>query len=182
MTTKELKNKLEQTLEFFSGELTKVKTGKANPSMLESVKVMAYGAQMKIQELATISVLDAHNLIVAPWDKSVIEEIEKALLNSDLNVNPVNDGDKIRIPFPSLTEDRRKDLAKVITAKLEESKQTLRNLRQTAMKFIDKEEKDGNISEDYKYTLKEEVEKLVSEYKDKLQSKADAKKEDILNL
>jgi ribosome recycling factor len=140
------------------------KNGKASPSLIESVLVDAYDSKMSIRELGTITVMDSQNLAVSPWDKSILKAIAKAIRESGLGLNPIDEPDRVRVPVPALTEERRTELARIVSGKIEECKNSLRNVRQDAMKYIDKDFADKNISEDEKFTQKEEVEKTIKTF------------------
>lgn len=182
MNKSELKSKLEKTIEFFRGELTSIRTGRANPSLISDVKVDAYGSKMTIKELGSISLLDSQTLVVTPWDKSVLAAISKGILESDLNLTAAQDSDRVRVPIPPLTEERRKELVKIVSTKMEDSKQSIRSIRQDVMKEIDKDFTEKLIGEDEKFTQKDEVEKIVKEYVSKLDELAEVKKEELLKV
>lgn len=182
MTKSELKSKLEKSLEFLQGELAKVRTGRASPAILETLKVNAYGAVMSIKELGSITVADSQLLLVSPWDKSVADSIAKAIRESDLNLNPAVDGAVIRVPIPDLTEERRKELAKGVTVKIEEAKNVIRNIRQEAMKDVDNDFTNKLIGEDDKFRLKDEVEATIKEYTQKAVDLGEIKKQDLLKI
>ncbi|MFZ5425284.1 MAG: ribosome recycling factor [Patescibacteria group bacterium] len=182
MQTLELKKKLNTSIEFLSEELTKLRTGRATPGLIENITVNAYGANMTIKEVGSVTVPDSQLLVISPWDKSLLKNIEKSIRESDLNLNPVVDGDIVRVSIPSLTEERRKEFAKIASSKVEECKQAIRNVRQDAMKAIDKKYADKLIGEDEKFTQREEVEDVVKEYVSKAESLGEAKKKDILTV
>jgi len=182
MNKSELKSKLEKSLEFFRNELTNIRTGKANSSLIADVKADVYGSKMTLKELGSIVLLDNQTLAITPWDKSLLSAITKSIRESDLNLNPVEDSDRVRIPVPPLTEDRRKDLVKGVTAKVEEIKQSIRSTRQETMKDIEKEFTEKLIGEDEKFTQKDEVEKIVKEYVEKLEELAEVKKQELLKV
>jgi ribosome recycling factor len=182
VTTSELKSKLEKSVEYLQVELAKVRTGRASPAMVEEIKVNAYEAMMAIRELGSISVPDAQSLVISPWDKGLSDQIAKAIRESDLNLNPMVDGDLIRVPIPDLTEERRKEMTKLVTSKVEEVKNSIRNIRQEAMKDIDKQFDDKDISEDEKFDTKEEVEKIVKEHNDNSEKLGEDKKKDLLSI
>jgi ribosome recycling factor len=182
MVSTEYKNKLDKALDFLKLELTQVRTGRASPSLLEEVEVEAYGSTMKVKELGSISLLDAQNLLVLPWDKSLLKSISKAIRESDLKLNPIDDSDKIRVPVPALTEERRKELAKLVSQKVEDSKNVARNIRQDIMKDIDKQFADKEIGEDEKFRFKEDTEKVIKEYVTKIDELGEDKKADLLKI
>ena len=182
MITKELKTKLERSLDHLESELTQIRTGRANPSLLESIIVEAYGTKMFLRELGSISILDTQNLVVSVWDKGLTEATAKAISESDLKVDPVIEGESIRVPIPSLTEERRKEFVRVVSSKMEESKNSMRNIRQDSMKDIDKEFSDKLIGEDEKFSKREEVEKVVKDFVSRIDSVGEAKKADLLKI
>jgi ribosome recycling factor len=149
---------------------------------VEDIAVDVYGTNMTIKELGSITAQDPQNLIISPWDKNLLTSISKAIRESDLKLNPVEESDRIRVPIPSLTEERRVEFTKIVSAKVEEAKQAMRNSRQEAMKDIDKDFSDKLISEDEKFTNREEVEKMVKEYVDKVDEQSESKKEDIMRV
>jgi ribosome recycling factor len=182
MLFKELNQKLTLSLEFFVSELTKIRTGRASTSLVENIEVEAYGSRMKIKELGSISVPEPQTITIAPWDRSLLKEIEKALRESSLGVNPVVGGDSIKVPVPALTEERRKEMVKNIGAKLEDCKNSMRNLRQDAMKQVDRAFSDKQIGEDDKFNQKEEVEEIVKDYIKRAEEASESKKEEILKI
>ena len=182
MTIPEFKSRLNKSLEFLVSELSQIRTGRANPVLIENISVEAYGSRMTLKELGSISSLDAQSLVVIPWDKSLIHSIAKAIRESDLKLNPIDDPDKIRVPIPALTEERRIEFTKIVSTKVEECKNAMRNVRQDAMKDIDKEFADKNIGEDEKFRQKEEVEKIMKEFLSTVDEHGDGKKEDLLKI
>lgn len=182
MTQSELESKLEKSYEFLQTELSKVRTGRASPALLEELKVNAYDSKMAIKELGSINVPDPQSLVVVPWDKELVDNIAKGIRESDLNLNPVVDGDVIRVPVPDLTEERRQEMTKLVTAKVEEIKNSVRNIRQEIMKDIDARFTSKEISEDQKFDEKDSTEKTVKEYTDKITSLGETKKSDLLTI
>lgn len=182
MNTFELKNKLSKSIEFLKSELSQIRTGRASPSLIEAVLVDAYDTKMSVKELGTITVIDSQNLTIAPWDKSLLKAISKAVRESGLGLNPVDEPDKVRVPVPALTEERRLDLSKLVSAKVEECKNSLRNVRQEAMKDIDKEFADKKIGEDDKFSQKEETEKIIKNFIEEAEEHGKVKKEEILEI
>lgn len=182
MTIGELKVRLSKSIDFLKNELSQIRAGRANPALVEGVAVDAYGTKMTIKELGSITVLDAQNLVVTPWDKSLLKVIGAAIFESELKINPVVDSASIRVPIPPLTEDRRKDLVRLVGGKVEECKTSLRNIRQEAMKDIEKAFSEKAIGEDDKFSEKDEVEKVVKEFVAKSDELGDAKKEDLMTV
>lgn len=148
-------------IQHFEKELLKIRTGRAHPSMVEDIKVSAYGTMMPLKELAAISAPDAQLLVVQPWDKLIMSEIEKALMGSDLGVNPTTDGPIIRLVLPKMSSNRRDELTKVLGKRLEECKIALRNVRKDVHTAIRDAEKDKKISEDYSKRLQDILQKIT---------------------
>jgi ribosome recycling factor len=182
MLFKELNQKLTLSLEFFVAELTKIRTGRASTALVENIELEAYGSRMKIKEVGSISVPEPQTIVIAPWDRSLLKDIDKALRESSLGVNPVVGGDSVKVPIPALTEERRKDMVKTVGVKLEECKNSMRNIRQDVMKQIDKSFTDKEIGEDDKFNQKEEVEEIVKDYVKRAEEASDSKKEEILKV
>jgi ribosome recycling factor len=182
MNIQELKTKLSKSIDFLKTELSQVRTGRASPSLIEAVLVDAYDSKMSIKELGTIIVMDSQNLAVAPWDKSLLKAIAKAIRESDLGLNPVDESDRVRVPVPSLNEERRVELTKMVSGKVEECKSSLRNVRQDVMKNIDKEFTDKEIGEDVKFTQKEEVEKIVKSFVEQADELGETKRKELLAI
>ncbi|PIS22170.1 ribosome recycling factor [candidate division WWE3 bacterium CG08_land_8_20_14_0_20_41_10] len=182
MLFKELNQKLTLSLEFFVGELTKIHTGRASTALVENIELEAYGGRMKIKEVGSISVPEPQTILIAPWDRSLLKDIEKALRESSLGVNPIVGGDSVKMPIPALTEDRRKEMSKMAGVKLEDCKNSMRSIRQDAMKQVDKAFGDKEIGEDDKFNQKEEVEEIVKDYVRRAEVLSDKKKEEILQI
>jgi ribosome recycling factor len=182
MNTSELKSKLSKVHEFLQGELAQIRTGRASPALIENIQVDAYGTKMMIIEVGSITVLDSQNLVVVPWDKGLIKAITKSIRESQASLNPIEESDRIRIPVPSLTEERRKELAKIVGVKAEEAKNSIRNIRQDAMKDIEKLFADKSVGEDEKFRLKEEAEKIVKESTDGVEKTSEEKRSEILTV
>ena len=182
MTTSELKSKLTKSLEHLEQELAQIRTGRASPALLENIAVDAYGTKMTVKELGTIGLLDSQNLMIQIWDKSLQGAVVSAVRESDLKVNPVIDGSVIRVPIPTLTEERRKEFVKIVSGKVEETKGAMRNIRQDAMKDVEKEFTDKKIGEDEKFSQKEEVEGVVKDFISRVDELGESKKSDIMKI
>ena len=139
---------MDKCVEHFKGELIKIRTGRAHTSMVEDLRVECYGSSMRLKEVAAISAPEASLITIQPWDKSVIKEIEKTILGSDLGVTPANDGNLIRVQLPQISQGRREELCKVMGKKLEECRTAIRNVRKDFQNLIKASEKDRDISED----------------------------------
>lgn len=161
---KDASNRMDKTLESLRLELAKVRTGKATTALLDGIKVDYYGAMTPINQVGNVSVLDVHTLSITPWDKSMVQAIDKAILEANLGFNPISDGTNLKIPVPPLTEERRKDFVKLIKKFGEESKIAIRNVRRDANEHLKKEEKDKKISEDELKQFEAEVQKLTDNH------------------
>ncbi|MDZ7798387.1 MAG: ribosome recycling factor [Patescibacteria group bacterium] len=182
MLKKDLKKKFEQSIDYFKKELKGLRTGRAKPAIVESIKVDYYGTPTPLLQLASVNAPDSKMIIIEPWDKNVIKEIEKAIQNSDLSLNPVVEGNQIRLNIPPMTEERRKEITKTISKKSEEVKQSLRNAREEYMKEIKKDKDEGNISEDDYYRQEEEVQKVLDEFNHKIKDLADNKEKEVMTI
>ena len=176
-----IKNDGEKTKERFKQEITALRTGRANPAMVENLLIDSYGAKTPLKHLAAISVEDARTLRIAPWDVSVIKNIESAISGSNLGVQPIADKQSIRISLPGLTEERRKALIKTLSAKLEESKISLRQERDKVWKNIQEKERNGEIPEDFKFRFKDELQKIVDKISADLEEMSKKKEQEIMN-
>lgn len=158
---KETQAKMDKSMEALRNELAKIRTGKATTALLDMVKVDYYGSMMPLKQVANVTVLDAHTLSVTPWDKSMIQAIDKSILTADLGLNPVSDGTNLKIPIPPLTEERRKDLVKLIKKFGEESKIAVRNIRRDANEHLKREQKEQKLSEDLLKDAEGKVQKMT---------------------
>jgi ribosome recycling factor len=161
---KDAKQRMDKTLEALRNELAKVRTGKATTQLLDGIRVDYYGTMTPVNQVGNVSVLDAHTLSITPWDKNMVQVIDKAILEANIGFNPVSDGTNLRIPVPPLTEERRKDFVKLIKKFGEESKIAIRNVRRDANDHLKKEEKDKKISEDQLKTFELEVQKVTDDH------------------
>lgn len=159
-----------------------VRTGRANPNILDRITVDYYGTQTPLNQMANISVPEARLLVIQPWDKSTLKEIEKSILASDLGLTPNNDGNLIRIAFPQLTEERRKDLVRVVRKDAEDYKVGVRNIRRDLNESIKDLEKSGDISEDESRRYLEQVQDLTDKYIDRIDQLLEVKEKEILEI
>jgi len=157
-------NKMKKTIEAVIREFLEIRTGRAHPGLVEGIHVDYYGSPMLLKQIASISVPDAHLIVIQPWDPTVLSEIEKAILKSNLGITPYNDGKIIRLTIPPLSRERREELVKLVKKKAEEGRVSLRTIRHTAKEEIEKLEKDKLISEDDKFRGFEELQKLTDKY------------------
>jgi len=173
------KEDFEKVIDHLKNDITSLRTGRATPALVEDITVEAYGSKQALKTLATINVQDAKTLVIDPWDKSLIQAIDNALRNSQLGINPVNDGRLIRLPLPDLTQERRQELIKVLHQKLETARISIRKVREEIRDSIDKKEKNKEISEDEKYKLQDELEKWVKDYNEKIKVIGEEKEKEI---
>lgn len=174
--------KMEKSLINLEEEYAGIRAGRANPHVLDKLRVDYYGTPSPIQTVANVSVPEARVIMIQPWEPSLVKEIEKAILCSDIGINPSNDGKIIRLVFPELTEERRKDLAKDVKKKGEDAKVAIRNIRRDAMDYLKKLGKGDDISEDEVKDLEDSVQKLTDSYVAKIDSAIDAKSKEILTV
>lgn len=161
---KDASSRMDKTLEALKSELAKVRTGKATTALLDGIKVDYYGNPTPINQVGNITVLDPHTLSITPWDKNMVNIIDKAILEANLGFNPISDGTNLKIPVPALTEERRKDFVKLIKKFGEESKVAIRNIRRDANEHLKKEQKDKKMSEDELKHSEDEVQKLTDQH------------------
>lgn len=179
---KEAKSKMQKSIEAFQHELTTIRTGRASVGLLDVVEVDAYGSKMKVNQLGTIAAPEPRLIVITPWDKSLIKAIEKGIKTSPLELNPSNDGNVIRVPVPQLTEERRKDLVKLVGKLAEETRVAVRTIRRHAVDEIKKQQKDGVIPEDDAHKLTAEVQKATDEYIEKVEQVLKNKEEEIMEV
>ena len=177
-----IEEKMKKTISVFEENLAEVRAGRANPNILNKIRVDYYGVPTPINQMAAISVPEPRTLMINPWDKSSMAEIEKAIRNSDLGLNPTNDGQVIRISVPALTEERRKELAKRVHKVAEEFKVRLRNERRDANDALKKMEKDGELTEDELKKAQDEVQKITDKFIKEVDQVATAKEKDIMEV
>ena len=165
MSTADIKKtaetKMARSVEAFKGELQKIRTGRAHPGMLDQIHVDYYGSPVPLSQVANLSLLDARTISVQPWEKPMIQKVEKAIRESDLGLNPSTTGDIIRVPMPALTEERRRDLTKVVRGLGEDAKVAVRNLRRDANEHAKKLLKDKEVTEDEERRVQDDVQKLT---------------------
>ena len=179
---KNLEERSRKTISILKEDLNTVRAGRANPALLDKVMVDYYGSPTPLKNLSNISVSDPRTLMITPFDPKSISEIEKAINMSELGINPNNDGKVIRLVFPELTEERRKELTKEVKKKAEASKVAIRNIRRDAMDVFKKSEKAKEITEDQLQDLEDETQKLTDKYVAEIEKKCDAKSKDILTV
>lgn len=166
----------------FGEEAAKIRTGRAHPGLVENLSVDYYGTRTPLRQIASISIPEARQILITPWDKGSLVLIEAAIRESDLGLNPGNDGVALRITLPTLTEETRKDFVKALNQRAEEARIVVRNVREDIWKDIQDLEKSGDISEDDKFSGKDELQKVVDEYNQKLETLRKKKEEEILTV
>lgn len=174
--------KMEKVIDTLGADFNSIRAGRANPSILDRLMVDYYGSPTPINQLAAISVSEARILVITPWDKSSMREIEKAINISDIGINPQNDGTCIRLVFPPLTEERRKDLCKEIAKHSEEAKISIRNVRRDANELAKKDLKDKLITEDDEKDIEKDIQKMTDEYIEKIDKMSEAKEKEIMEI
>jgi ribosome recycling factor len=185
-TTKEAiaaaKARMEKAVDDFSKDMATIRTGRANAKLLDNIRVDYHGTPMPVSQLGTMTVPDPTIIVIAPWDPSVVALIDKAIRTSDLGLNPTNDGKVVRVPIPSLTEERRKDLVKQLHKVLENHRTAVRNIRRDLKEAIEKLEKEKKISEDEKKRALDELEKLSHSETKKIEDLSAAKEKEVMQI
>ncbi len=179
---KDTEKRMQKSVEAIREELAKIRTGKASPSMLDPVRVEAYGSSMPLNQVATISTPDPRLIVIQPWDKSLIDAIEKGILKADLGLNPSNDGTVIRVPIPPLNEERRQEYVRICRKITEDGRIAVRNIRRNANEHIKKLEKNHEISEDESHRLQDQVQEITDKYIKQLDQILKHKEEEIMEV
>jgi ribosome recycling factor len=176
------KTRMEKAVDDFRKDLATLRTGRANASLLDSIRVDYHGTPMPVNQLGTVTTPEPTMIVVSPWDPSAVPLIDKAIRTSDLGLNPTNDGKVVRVPIPSLTEDRRKDIVKQLHKVLENHRTAVRNIRRDLKEAIEKLEKDKKISEDEKKRALDELEKLSQSETKKIEDLSATKEKEIMSI
>jgi len=176
------KSKFAKVHEHLKAELNGVRSGRATPALVEHIKVEAYGATTPLIELASINSPEPRLLVIQPWDKSIIKEVEKALQAANLGLNPVVDGVLLRLNFPALSEERRKELVKLLGTKLEDAKVSARNVREEVLKEFKELKNNGEVTEDEFFVAQKELQKLVDDCNAKIKQMGDDKEKEIMTI
>ena len=174
--------KMKKTLAALESEYSTIRVGRANPKVLDKITVDYYGTPTPLNQVGNITVPEARLIEIKPWESSLLKAIEKAINMSDLGINPSNDGKVIRLVFPELTEERRKELTKDVKKKGEDSKIAIRNIRRDAVEVFKKQEKKGELSEDVLNDLLDEIQKITDKYIPEIDKKIEAKSKDVLSV
>lgn len=179
---KNCEEEMAQAVERFRGEIRKIHTGRATPLLVEDIQVDYYGSKSPIKQIASISVPEPRMIVVSPWNKNDLGAIQKALAESDLKVNPQNDGEVVRVVLPTLTEERRIEMTKVIGKEKEESRVSVRKIREDVWGQAQELTKSGELSEDDKFRLKDKLQEIVNKFNAQLDEIAEKKEEEIMKL
>ena len=179
---KRVESKMENATAATEREFSSIRTGRASVTLLDRINVESYGQRMPLKQVATISVPDARSVVIQPWDKSIIKDVERAIYQSGLGLTPTNDGNIIRINIPALTEERRQELVKLVRKLAEEGKIAVRRVRGDANKAVKSAQKDGEISEDDAQRLMEKVQELTDKYVERVDTLLGAKEEEVLEI
>lgn len=178
----EKKGEFDKIVEFFKKDIGSLRTGRANTAMLEGVVVEAYGVKNPLSSVSSVSVADSKSILITPWDKGVLKDVEKAIMEADLGLGVINDGDKIRLTVPPMTEENRKDLVKRLNEKNEHAKISARQVREVIKKAIEEADKNGEISEDDRERFLKEMDEEVKKINDELKAIRDKKEEEIMTI
>lgn len=179
---KTLSEKMDKSINALKSEFTSIRTGQANASLLDRIFVEYYDSRTPVTQVASVTVPEARMLVVQPWDKSLLKEIEKAILQSDLGLVPMNDGNLIRMAIPQLTEERRKELVKVVNKKSEEAKVAVRNIRRDGNVFLKKEEKNSDVSKDIIKDTEDKIQKLTDKKIKEVEAVTERKIKEIMSV
>jgi len=179
---KDLEDSMKKTIEVVKKEFSSLRAGRATPALLEKIMVQYYGTPTPINQLANISVPEARLLLIQPWDKNLLPDIEKAILKSDLGINPASDGTVIRLAVPQLTQERRSELMKLIKKKTEEGRVAIRNIRRDANDQLKVQQKEGKISEDELKRSQDEVQKLTDRYIKEIDNLLSIKEKEVMQV
>jgi len=175
-------DKMNKTINSITRSFSEIRTGRAHPGLVEGIFVSYYGTPTLLKQMASISVPDAHLIVIQPWDISTIPEIEKAILKSNIGATPVNDGKLIRLPLPPLSKERREELAKVVRKMAEEGRVSLRTIRRDANEAIKKLERDKAISEDERFKAQEQIQKIIDRYIKKVDELLESKEKELMEF
>lgn len=178
----ETQKKMDKSLDAFKQELSHVRTGRASIGLLDGIELEVYGSKMKLNQVANVSAPEARLLVISPWDKTQIRIIEKAIMASPLDLTPSNDGNVVRLPIPQLTEERRRDLVKMVGKLGEECKVSIRNIRRHGVEVVKTGQKDGSIPEDEAHKLTAEIQKRTDEHCAKVDAALKAKEKEVMEV
>lgn len=179
---KKANEKMNQAVEIFKKDLATFRTGRASLGILDNIKVEYYGSMVPLNQVATLGIPEPRMITIQPWEQRMLSEIERAILKSDLGLNPVNDGKMIKIIIPPLTEERRKQLVKVVRKRAEEARVAVRNIRRDIIEEIKKAEKEKKLSEDDSKRLQEEIQKITNSFIEKVDQALEQKEKEIMEV
>lgn len=179
---KQFDEKMQKSYESMTNDFLTIRAGRANPHVLDKVKVDYYGAATPVAQVGNVSVPEARTILIQPWEPNMLGEIERAILMSDVGITPTNDGKAIRLNFPDLTEERRKELAKDVKKRGEEAKVAVRNIRRDANDFVKKQNKAGELNDDQSKDYEDQVQKMTDKYVKKIDEAVDAKSKEIMTV
>lgn len=179
---KDKEQEFQAAVDYLKQELSTLRTGRASAALVEHLQVEYYGAMTELLAIAQIAVPEPRQITIQPYDKNALKDIEKAVQQSNIGINPVNDGNVVRLNIPAMTEERRKELAKTVSQMAEKTRVSIRNLREDLWKDIQRREKDGELSEDAKIAGKEDLQKVVDKYNAEIKKIADAKEQEVLTI
>ena len=180
--SKEFDAKMKKSIAAYENELADIRAGRANPGLLDKIEIDYYGSPTKINQMAEVKVTDARTIMITPWDASTNKNIEKAIQASDLGINPQNDGKSIRLVFPQLTEERRKELTKQVAKMGDAAKVAIRNIRREANDLSKKMKKDGDMTEDDFKVIEKDMQKLTDDYIKEVERIADEKEKELMEI
>lgn len=175
-------SEFKKAVEHLKSELKTLRTGRASAALVEYLEIECYDTKTPLIQLAQISVPEPRVIAIQPYDKNVLKDIEKAVQTSNLGINPVNDGSFIRLTIPQMTEERRRELTKVVSQMAERTRVTIRNIREEIWKDIQRQEKDGSISEDGKISAKDDLQKMVDNYNEEIKGLSETKEKEIMTI
>ena len=181
-TIKKMREQMDAAVDAMRREFASVRTGKATPALLDTVRVDAYGSKMPLNQVATVSTPEARLIVVQPWDKNLLADVEKGIMGADLGLNPSNDGNVIRVPIPPLSEERRKDMVRLLHKMAEEGRISVRHARQEANKEIKQREHDHDISEDEAHRELEQVQKVTDEFIARIDEMMKTKEAEVMEV
>lgn len=181
-TIRDAEARMRKSIDSFKSEIAKLRTGRAHPGILDHVRVDYYGTEMPINQVANVNAFDARTLVITPWEKSMVQPIEKAILNSDLGLNPATSGEIIRVPMPALNEERRKELIKVVRTEAESARVSVRNVRRDANAEFKELLKSKQITEDEERRLAEDIQKLTDKFVTEIDQLTTAKETDLMAI
>ncbi|MFA6215145.1 MAG: ribosome recycling factor [Patescibacteria group bacterium] len=176
------KSDFDKSLENLKADLATLRVGRANPMIVENIFVEAYGVKTPLKQLASIAVPEARTILIQPWDKAIAKDIEKAIIIADIGINPVNEGQQIRLTVPQLTEESRKELTRSVGEKMEKTRIIIRQLRDKAREEAVKQEKNKEITEDDKYDFQKKLDEIIKDYNDQIKEIGAKKEQEIMTL